>query len=105
MLVAPLKAASLFGLAPGGVYRAGLVTKVAVRSYRTVSPLPVFRGLRRSRLRRSALCCTFRRLAPPRRYLAPDPPEPGLSSTPARLPKQPVGIAITWPTPLSIMAE
>ena len=33
-------------------------------------------------LRRFALCCTFRRLAPPRRYLAPDPPEPGLSSTP-----------------------
>ena len=32
-------------------------------------------------LGRSALCCTFRGLAPPRRYLAPDPPEPGLSST------------------------
>ena len=30
----------LFGLAPGGVYHAGLVTKDAVRSYRTVSPLP-----------------------------------------------------------------
>ena len=30
--------------------------------------------------RRSALCCTFRRLAPPRRYLAPCPVEPGLSS-------------------------
>jgi len=26
------------------------------------------------------LCCTFRRLAPPRRYLAPCPLEPGLSS-------------------------
>ena len=34
------------------------------------------------RLRRFAFCCTFRGLAPPRRYLAPDPPEPGLSSTP-----------------------
>src|ERR1700739_3950442 len=33
-------AASLFGLAPGGVYHAGPVTKAAVRSYRTVSPLP-----------------------------------------------------------------
>jgi hypothetical protein len=32
-------------------------------------------------LRRSTLCCTFRGLAPPRRYLAPDPLEPGLSST------------------------
>ena len=30
----------LFGLAPGGVYRAVLVTKNAVRSYRTLSPLP-----------------------------------------------------------------
>src|SRR2546430_3135851 len=35
----------------------------------------------REGLGRSALCCTFRGLTPPRRYLAPDPPEPGLSST------------------------
>src|SRR5262249_27975771 len=39
-------------------------------------------------LRRSALCCTFRGLAPPRRYLAPDPPEPGLSSTRGRTRRQ-----------------
>ncbi len=32
--------ASLFGLAPGGVCRAVPVTRTAVRSYRTVSPLP-----------------------------------------------------------------
>jgi len=31
---------SLFGLAPGGVYRAASVTSRAVRSYRTISPLP-----------------------------------------------------------------
>jgi hypothetical protein len=31
--------------------------------------------------RRSALCCTGRQLALPRRYLAPCPMEPGLSST------------------------
>jgi hypothetical protein len=31
----------LFGLAPGGVCRAALVTKDAVRSYRTLSPLPL----------------------------------------------------------------
>ena len=31
---------SLFGLAPGGVYRAVSVTGDAVRSYRTLSPLP-----------------------------------------------------------------
>jgi len=49
----------------------------AVRSYRTLSPLPAGR----SRHRRSTLCCTFRGLAPPRRYLAPCPLEPGLSST------------------------
>ncbi len=58
----------------------------AVRSYRTISPLPVPEGHRRY-----AFCCTFRRLAPPRRYLAPCPMEPGLSSPlrarlPGRLP-------------------
>ena len=31
---------------------------------------------------RFAFCCTGRRLAPPRRYLAPCPAEPGLSSSP-----------------------
>ncbi len=31
---------------------------------------------------RYLFCCTFRRLAPPRRYLAPCPVEPGLSSPP-----------------------
>jgi len=31
---------SLLGLAPGGVYHAALVAKSAVRSYRTLSPLP-----------------------------------------------------------------
>jgi len=34
----------LFGLAPGGVCRAAPVTGGAVRSYRTVSPLPVGRS-------------------------------------------------------------
>jgi hypothetical protein len=34
----------LLGLAGGGVYRADDVTIVAVRSYRTISPLPVPRG-------------------------------------------------------------
>ena len=33
--------ASLFGLAPGGVYPAATVAGYAVRSYRTISPLPV----------------------------------------------------------------
>ena len=33
----------LFGLAPGGVYRAAPVARRAVRSYRTLSPLPAIR--------------------------------------------------------------
>ncbi len=72
------------------------VAGLAVRSYRTISPLPVpasaFGGAealgRTSSDKCSAaagtsavsFCCTFRRLAPPRRYLAPCPVEPGLSS-------------------------
>ena len=51
------------------------VTTRAVRSYRTLSPLPT-----NDVCRRSTLCCTFRGLSPPRRYLAPCPMEPGLSS-------------------------
>jgi len=66
----------------------------AVRSYRTLSPLPatiiswclgpafaVPAPPRCSRHRRFAFCCTVRGLAPPRHYLAPCPMEPGLSST------------------------
>jgi len=49
------------------------VTSRAVRSYRTFSPLP-------SHARRYIFCGTFHGLTPPRRYLAPCPKEPGLSS-------------------------
>src|SRR5579863_1548572 len=59
---------SLFGLAPGGVYRAAGVAAGAVRSYRTFSPLP--RWLRNAP-RRFVLCGTFPRLAPAGRYPAP----------------------------------
>ena len=77
----------LFGLAPGGVCPATDVATRAVRSYRTISPLPdLAKGLRRC-----IFCGTFRRLAPPRRYLAPCPLEPGLSST-----GEPA--AAVWPT-------
>src|SRR5262245_37699634 len=65
----------------------------AVRSYRTVSPLPAAHAL----LGRFAFCCTFRGLAPPRRYLAPRPVEPGLSSA--------NGAAAAWPTPAPIIPE
>src|SRR5580704_7093177 len=59
----------LFGLAPGGVCRAAGVTAGAVRSYRTVSPLPAPPVAGRSR--RSVLCGTFPGLAPAGRYPAP----------------------------------
>ena len=49
----------------------------AVSSYLAVSPLP---RTSCDAVRRSVLCCTSRRLAPPRRYLAPCSVEPGLSS-------------------------
>src|SRR5690606_28534964 len=74
---------SLFGLAPGGVCRAGPLpdSRCALTApfhpcphstppFGDVEPLAV------------SFCCTFRRLAPPRRYLAPCPVEPGLSSAP-----------------------
>ena len=60
----------------------------AVRSYRTISPLPALR----TALRRCHFCGTFRQLALPRRYLAPCPMEPGLSS-----PRGTRG-AVVWPT-------
>ena len=63
-------------LAPNGVYPAAAVASRAVRSYRTFSPLP---GAAMG-ARRYIFCGTFRELAPPRRYLASRPPEPGLSS-------------------------
>jgi hypothetical protein len=77
----------------------------AVRSYRTLSPLPASHITwclgpafarpappRCTRHRRFAFCCTVRGLAPPRHYLAPCPMEPGLSSTSR-------DAAVAWPTP------
>jgi len=52
------------------------LTRSAVRSYRTVSPLPQL--LRADR--RSVLCCTVRRVAAPGCYPACCPWEFGLSS-------------------------
>ena len=72
----PKQTVLLFGLAPGGVYRATTVTSRAVRSYRTLSPLPNHLKM----IRRYTFCCTSRRLTPPSSYLAPCPLEPGLSS-------------------------
>ena len=55
--------------------------RMLVRSYRTVSPLPVRgRSGDRSRHRRSVLCGTFLRVAPTGCYPAPCPVESGRSS-------------------------
>ncbi len=57
------------------------VTRRPVRSYRTLSPLPVRRAGRRF-----AFCGTFLRLSPTGRYPAPFPEESGLSSDTTRMP-------------------
>ncbi len=69
----------------------------AVRSYRTFSPLPP----RASGGWRFVFCGTFRGLTPPRRYLAPCPVEPGLSSAPKR---HDAAIARPAPDPLVSVA-
>ena len=71
-LPARSRVACLFGVAPGGVWRAVRVATNAVSSYLAVSPLPGAHhttntgGCRRAnvslRHRRSVLCATFRRL-------------------------------------------
>jgi len=53
----------LFGLAPRGVYPASGITSAAVRSYRTISPLPHLAA------RRYIFCGTFRRALRPSRPL------------------------------------
>ncbi len=63
----------LFDLAPGGVY-------LAVECYHRRGALLPHHFTLTSRGWRFIFCCTSRRLAPPRRYLAPCPAEPGLSS-------------------------
>ena len=65
----------LFDLAPSGVY-------LATDCYQLRGALLPhhFNLTGACALRRFIFCCTFRRLAPPRRYLALYPVEPGLSS-------------------------
>ena len=64
----------LFGLAPGGVYH-------ATSCYQSRGALlPHLFTLTRQAWR-YIFCGTFHGLTPPRRYLAPCPKEPGLSST------------------------
>ena len=83
--------APLFGLAPGGVChatrrcpRARCALTAPFHPY-LIHPLQRPCGFVADGHRRSVLCCTFRRLTPPRRYLAPCPAEPGLSSKRLRI--------------------
>ena len=71
--------APLFGLAPGGVFRAaaGYPPRGALLPH-------LFTLAGACALRRYVFCGTVRGLTPPRRYLAPCPAEPGLSSALAR---------------------
>jgi hypothetical protein len=69
--------ASLFGLAPGGVYLASGVTVGPGE----LLPHPFTLTCHSLRLgRRTSLCGTFPRVTPAGRYPAPCPLEPGLSS-------------------------
>ncbi|SDB89763.1 hypothetical protein SAMN05421733_10448 [Acinetobacter boissieri] len=63
----------LFGLASGGVY-------LAMNCYQPCGALLPHPFTLTTLQWRSPLCCTCRRLTPPRRYLAPYPMKPGLSS-------------------------
>jgi hypothetical protein len=76
--------ASLFGLAPGGVCRAG-----PLPDSRCALTAPFHPCLISEEPSAVSFCCTFRRLAPPRRYLAPCPVEPGLSSACLRMTRLP----------------
>jgi len=62
--------------------RAGFAVPVLLPGLRCAltAPFHPYQLRANSKLRRFAFCCTFRGLAPPRRYLAPCPMEPGLSS-------------------------
>src|SRR5712671_2091274 len=59
----------LLGLAPGGVYPAAAVAGGAVRSYRTISPLPPV--ARKAASSAVCFCGTFPGVAPAGRYPAP----------------------------------
>src|SRR5688572_21200811 len=69
--------APLFGLAPGGVCRAP--RRCPLGRWALTPPFRPYHAPLRA-VRRFVFCCTFRRLTPPRRYLAPCSMEPGLSS-------------------------
>src|ERR1700722_9320396 len=63
----------LFGFAPGGACHAADVAARAVRSYRTLSPLPSRFTPLRPAIRRFTFCGAFPGVAPAGRYPAPYP--------------------------------
>ena len=79
-------AGSLFGLAPGGACHAALVTKVPVRSYRTLSPLPCVALAKQGGLLSVALSLGSPPVGVTHRHVVV---EPGLSSTSLRRPRPP----------------
>ena len=94
--------APLFGLAPGGVYHAVPVASHAVRSYRTISPLPG-RSCRPGGIFSVALSVGSRR---PGITWRPAPVEPGLSSAETGNDRnQPVSTAIARLTPAIILGR
>ncbi len=86
----------LFGLAGGGVYPAADVTARAVRSYRTISPLPTGSCERGGRY---LFCGTIPRLTPGWRYQPPYPAQSGLSSRPQTRAKKPMLMNARPPSP------
>ena len=60
--------------------QAGFAMPWLLPAMRCALTAPFHPYLPRNARRRYVFCCTFRRFAPPRRYLAPCPEEPGLSS-------------------------
>src|SRR5690606_14442951 len=97
----PSSNASLFGLAPCGVLPATDLAAGAVRSYRTFSPLPRRRALRRDG-GRYVFCATVRQVTLPGNYPAHCPLEFGLSSGAALRPagdpaRRLPATAIVWP--------
>src|SRR5579862_355413 len=67
------RASLLFGFAPGGACHAVDVAARAVRSYRTLSPLPSRLTALQPAIRRFVFCGAFPRVAPAGRYPAPYP--------------------------------
>src|SRR5258707_5876751 len=70
----------LLGLAPGGVYPAAAVAVSAVRSYRTISPLPPAAPIKAGRARRCVSVALSLGSLPPGVTRHPASVEPGLSS-------------------------